>query len=405
MRTQSKTLFYQEAETYQNGLLRTKQAAVKDSLKGLGIYLLAVIVLVIVLVILGKNSPALFKCAVVGAPLLIGGMIIQFGIRLVYPARAITCPRCKTHHSSIYKKEKVYMCTVCGSLLLLGKDANAMPQYSGCPYCGLQTAVTNDCAPFSCPNCGIVRRPNDVQIPGEMHPCPNCEQAVPKEAIYCVNCGGILRSDLPQPNVQWRRIGQTFESFYPSQERQKEDPLLLYDQDWRIGKNAEGHLHFARVQLESIREGVKKTNDLAEVEALLLKLWDALISIEEVLQLSGLRASVEAIVPEIDETYAALLDCELSVIQSSDLEKWYEEPVLNIFVAEPHIIARGRVEEILDRSLLTSGSIGRWEDKLVAVYFKPDDDKKRQVTGFKRLKSEVTRFSAWKEQQRMLAAQ
>jgi predicted RNA-binding Zn-ribbon protein involved in translation (DUF1610 family) len=279
------------------------------------------------------------------------------------------------------------MCPNCRSLLLLGKDAIEKPEFATCPYCGLKTATTKDHGHFICPNCGIIRQPNNFQLTGENSVCSNCKKAVPGQAIYCKFCGQILKTDFSQPPLP-------------------EESKLAYDQDWKIGKDAEGHFYFARAILESIRKEVgkadetgNKADEIAKYQSsLLLKLKEALISVIEVLQEPKLRSNIEAIIPEIDMTYGFLLENELQNIQALTNQK-LEDGALGIIYMEPHIPPRRMIEAMLADSLISSGSIGQWKEKLVNIERVQDVRHTfSRVKDYENLKHETTRFVAWKEQ-------
>jgi len=125
------------------------------------------------------------------------------------------------------------------------------------------------------------------------------------------------------------------------------------------------------------------------------RLEDTLLSVEEAWQESVLRPSVEAVLPDIDLTYAALLESELRLVQALGTQK-LEKDALKTLAAEPHITPRRRVEDILEDALQSSGSIGKWGEKLVDV---EQADKFSRVKGYENLKTEVDRFVTWREQQ------
>jgi len=149
--------------------------------------------------------------------------------------------------------------------------------------------------------------------------------------------------------------------------------------------------------LKGVREGIGAEDDVAKVQSLLPKLEDALISVEEALQESELRSSVEAILPQMDLTYAALLESELRSVQALGSEVLAKD-ALNTLATEPHITARRRVEDIFEGSLVSSGGIGKWGEKLVDV---EQAEKHSRVRGYEKLKTEVARFVTWKEQQKI----
>src|SRR5688572_28002627 len=270
---------------------------------------------------------------------------------------------------------------------MLFSQSKEKPEFATCPYCGLKTATTQDHGRFICPNCGIIRQPNDSQWTGENSTCSNCKKPVPSDAIYCKFCRQILKTDFSQPLIQG-------------------DSNLVYDQDWKIGKDAEGHFYFARAILESIRkepgkpdEIRNKADEIAKYQSsLLTKLREALVSIIEALQEPELRSQVEAIIPEIDLTSALLLENELQNIQALTNQKLEEDALMVIFT-EPHIPPRRIIEAMLAASLISSGSIGEWKEKLVNIENVQDVSRTfSRVKDYENLKHETVRFVAWKEQ-------
>jgi len=378
MNTERKTLFQVRANSYQKERERTKEAGIRESLTFLGSTVVGLIVSVILYYILrGGCGVIIALIGIVLSSLFIVIGVIYTIVSLVRPTKVVTCPRCGTEHR-MYKSARKYMCANCWALLLLGKDPGVAPRLSACPYCGLQTAVTDDHGRFICPNCGIVREPTRIEGWAETQACPECNQTVPEGAIYCKSCGSILKSDFSQP-VQG-------------------DPALAYDRDWEIGKDAVGHFYLSKALLKGIREGIRPGLDIVEVQSLLDgKLRDALISLEEALQDSELRSSVESVLPEVDLTYAALLELKLSSLQALEPEKVVPEGASMKIRAESHIRPRRSIENILGASLESSGSIGKWGENLVDFRLGVGS----YVESYERLKTEVARFVTWKEQQKV----
>ena len=377
MSTESKTLFKERSDTYQNSQDRTKKAGVTT---GLGILGLSVIALIVslgidyairaatgyVLCIL----PIIEIASAVGIPI---GLIWTI-VNLIRPTKPVTCPVCGTEHR-VYKSVRKYMCPNCRALLLLGKDAKLMPQVSTCPYCGAQTAITADHGHFLCPNCGVVREQDGFEGTVGSQNCPQCQQSVPDGVIYCKSCGTVLKSDFSQPVL----------------------PALVYDQDWKIGKDGIGHFYFVQALLAGIRQKAGARGDIAAAQTLITDMENALISMEEALQTPDLQPHIEAILSQVDLTYAALLQFELDGIQALDLKKKLAKDALKTIAAEPHIAARRRIEGLLAASLESRGSIGKWDEKLVDV---EQADKYSRVKGYQKLQQEIARFETWREQQR-----
>ena len=379
MSTEHKTLFREKADTYQSGQYRTKKVGLRTSLLALGVRVLGLIVSVVVYLVAREAfglvwyvGPLVIGICALGTVTTLGWTVVNF----VRSAKVTTCPRCGSEHR-IYKSVRKYMCTECRALLLLGKDADMLPRLSPCPYCGLETAVSDDHGRFICPNCGVIRV--DGVMGGEAAPraCPACHQIVPEGAIYCNDCGSILKSDFLSPAY--------------------DDPALKYDEDWKIGKDPAGHLHFVRARLKSVRQGMVTDADVAKVQGLLVTLEDAFISLEEALQELELRPAVEALLPEIDSTYAALLELELRSVQALGSKKRRPNGALHTLFAEPHITARRRIEGILgivNGAVVPGGGIGRWGAKLVAVDW---TEKRCWVKGYGKLRTEVSRFRTWRD--------
>ncbi len=371
------TLFQEKADAYQNAQDRTKKAGITTGLSVLVVSVLALIVSTVLQYGLGETCGVILcvlPIVMIGSALGIVGGIVWTVVNLVRPTKLVTCSGCGTEHR-IYRSVRKYMCTNCRAMLLLGKDVEMRPQFSACPCCGLRTAVSADHGRFICPNCGIVREPAGTRGLVKIQSCPECNQPVPEGAIYCMSCGSILKVDFSQPA--------------------QGDPTFAYDQDWKTGKNATGHLSFAKAILKGIRKGLGQAGDVEKVQALMTRLEDTLLSVEEAWQESVLRPSVEAVLPDIDLTYAALLESELRLVQALGTQK-LEKDALKILAAEPHITPRRRVEDILEDALQSSGSIGKWGEKLVDV---EQADKFSRVKGYETLKTEVDRFVTWREQQ------
>jgi len=187
MSTERETLFQEKADTYQSGQYRTKPVGLRTSLSVLGIRVLGLIASVIVYLVAREAFGLVWYVG----PLVIGlfalGILATLGwtvVNFVRPTKVITCPRCGSEHR-LYKSVRKYMCTECRALLLLGRDADIMPCLSPCPYCGLETAVSDDHGRFICPNCGVIRE--DGVMGGEAAPraCPDCRQIVPQRLRGC----------------------------------------------------------------------------------------------------------------------------------------------------------------------------------------------------------------------------
>ena len=247
MSTEHKTLFREKADTYQSGQYRTKAGGLRTSLSVLGIRVLGLIASVILYLVAREAFGLVWYVG----PLVIGICALGTVTTLVWtvanfvrPTKVTTCPRCGSEHQ-IYKSVRKYMCPDCRALLLLGKDSDMMPRLSPCPYCGLETAVSDDHGRFICPNCGVIREDGVMGDEAAPHACPECREVVPAGGIYCNHCGTILKSDFLSPAY--------------------DDPALEYDQDWKIGKDPAGHLHFAKARLQGIRQAMVAQADMAKL--------------------------------------------------------------------------------------------------------------------------------------------
>jgi len=378
MSEETKTLFHEKAVAYQEGQDRTKAAGIRTGLSILGVSVIGLIVSVAlhyffqevcgyILCIL----PVVIAICAIGIPVGIVWTIVN----LVRPTKSVTCPRCGTEHH-VYTNVRKYMCTNCQALLLMGKDKSLMPQLSPCPYCGMETAVTADYGRFLCPNCGVVRDSTAAAPPPATTICPECKKGVLPEAIYCTSCHTLLKSDFSHP-----ALGEA---------------TLAYDMDWKIGKDAVGHLYFAQALLHEIRQKTSSTLPaIATTQTLLTHMEDIHISLEEVAQVQSMRSQVLDMLREVDLAYANLLQFALISIQQTGQGRQGKD-ALKVLASDAYIKARRRIEDWAGEALTASGSIGRWEEKLVQV---EQANKYSRITGFVKLQGEATRFAQWKEQQ------
>lgn len=397
-RSTNLTLFRKEAEEYQEKQKRTKSAGLQEGLLFAGVSAISLIIIVLVRVIFG-GLPDIMLLVI---PVLIIGFLVglyRIIISLFRSEKKVTCPKCNTVHE-IFKKERLYLCTECWTLLRMGADTEAPFRFINCEYCGHQAAVTDDHGEFTCPNCGIRRSLTGAVVDRKTIPCPNCEESVPQKAVYCIHCEQILRT------------------------------LTKYSKDWEIGKDGHGHIHFARMLLTTFpakaaeldrrfREDNPRTgkqpwpNTFDEMPPM-LTLGKALRSLEEALQDPKLRSTVEGLLPEIDLLYAKLLVLELKMIL------WAEGPdnvplavriednrsPLDVFEDGPHIQARKRIEKILGpKSLQSSGSIGPWKDQ--SLTSRRSESFKNYLgemqfsdilSSYSGLVSEALRFAEWAKQ-------
>lgn len=383
---------FEKESAGQGGELRTRKIGLQVGLAVLGISVLCMVFFTWGFFFLEKGK---------WMPLL--GMI-GFGIGIVWgifttirsltsSVKNVTCPVCGTEHHQIFERVRKYWCPNCRALLLLGEDTMMMPQLSACSYCGLQTAVTKDHGRFLCSNCGIVRESSD-EGEQETEICPECNQSVPEGAIYCKYCESILMTDFSAD----------------------------HDMDWKVGKDASGHMWFARALLKVIREWTSAKIDTEDTADLLAKKWtgaetniektysllakkmkEAFTSLEEALQEPECRTSAGAILTEIDLAYAVLLRYELQCVQAVGSKKFSpHDSLLRTWADEPHITTRERIVSILGDSPMPLGSIGKWHKKLLSFrsHGPSNDPNKRKfsIDSYERLEAEVNRFEAWKKQ-------
>jgi ssDNA-binding Zn-finger/Zn-ribbon topoisomerase 1 len=355
--TPEKTLFQEEAEEYQEEQKRTKSTGLRDALYWVGFCTLGLVLIIIILRLFPEKTPAILMIMI---PVCAAGILYGlYGIisSTISPTIQVTCPKCGTVHE-IFKKERLYMCTDCGTLLNMGKDVDSPIEFVTCPYCDHQAAVSRDHGPLQCYNCGITHSPTTTVHEWETTKCPSCEELVPIEAFYCKHCGHLLK------------------------------PLPSYEMDWKVGKDAHGHFHFARMLLatfpakeaalaarlssDELQSGQRPwTAALDEMRVLLESLGEVQKSLEEALQEPELRAPVEGLMPEIDFLYARLLALELKAIvwakgpENQALRvKTYGPSYFEIFErGGPQIRARKRLELIPGlESLQSAGSISPWDD-------------------------------------------
>lgn len=378
MSAKEKTRFHMKAEAYQRGQGRTKRQGARDGLGALALGLIGLVVVVGIYLVAGKGrSSAWILWVFMGIAALVAVLgLITIIVSLARSTKTVVCPKCGEEHQ-IYNSVEKYMCTNCRSLLLMAKDGHSQPRLLACPYCGLQTAVADDCGHFLCPNCGIICKSDNGMLLAQSSPCPNCQTPIPDGAIFCKACERILVSDFSKPA--------------------QEDPALAYDRDWEIGKDATGHLHYARALLRATRDATSQADSVDKIQSALRKLEKALISIEEALQEPALRADIELLIPEMDSTYARLLVVGSSLVALEAVDPRGFKGSLSMLTDEPHIAARRRIETVLGDALTTSGGIGTWGGMLVEAHW---DEKPEvwRITDFDDLLQERARFEAWEKQ-------
>ncbi|NIM92136.1 MAG: hypothetical protein GTO18_00260 [Anaerolineales bacterium] len=389
-----KTLFREEAEEYQEEQKRTKSTGLKNALYWAGFSALGLVLTTIIFILFPEEIPALLILMI---PVFAGGILYGlYGIisNAIRSTKEVTCPSCGAVHE-IFKKERLYMCTDCGTLLNMGKDVETPIGFVSCPYCGHQAAVSKDHGPFHCYNCGVTRSSTEATVEIETTKCSSCDEIVPQEALYCKHCGQLLK------------------------------PLPPYDMDWKVGKDANGHFQFARMLLATFPAkeaaiatmltsgdpksgGRRWTTPLNELRSLLERLGEVQRSLEVALQEQELRTSVEGLLPYIDILYGRLLLLELRTFMWAEGPEHHKLQVraygsyFEPFAKGPQILARKRLEKILgSESLQSAGSIGAWDDGylVLATSEQPVEDPTKPATmelvGYSGLQAEAKRFAEW----------
>jgi hypothetical protein len=375
MGVDAETMFRRSVGLHQKSERRMPRDAVQGPLAAAAVGLGGLLVLVVIGLLLGGGRPAWWWLAVLIAGAVAAAGLAQMGRALLRPTKRVTCPRCGTAQR-VYEDVSALVCPGCHMLLLLGPHPSVLPALSACPYCGLQTAITPDHGPFMCSNCGMLRHSTAPEALGLTRPCPQCEQPVPVGAIYCRACQSILFHDFSRP-VEWA-------------------PGLAYDLDWKSGQDAAGHFQFARALLLDI-EQAEGLDDVRAIGTQLARLMDVLISLEEALQEPRLRPAVEALIPDVDRTYGALLARAAALVsEEAGDPRGLPKGDVDILAAEPHLLARRRVEALLGPAASTSGGIGPWGEHLLVVSFR--DRRWDRIRDYRRLVEESARFQAWAEQ-------
>jgi predicted RNA-binding Zn-ribbon protein involved in translation (DUF1610 family) len=397
-----KTLFRVETEIYQEEQKRVKTTLLRGGLEYLGIAAFILILSFLIRIIFGWLPDLYVLVGIPGVSYLIVVGLYRVIVSFVRSEKEVACPKCGAVHE-IFKKEHLYMCPDCWTLLYMGKDSEASIRFLNCAYCGNKAAVTNDHGAFVCPNCGVRRSSTASAVEWKTTPCSNCEELVPQEALYCIDCDQILK------------------------------PLPTYDKNWEVGKDGQGHFHFARMLLTTFpaseealearfrtdnpRSGKQQWPETFRKMPPMLILGRAQRSLEEALQEPELRSSVEGLLPEIDLLYARLLALELKMIQWAEgpdkaalvvgtLFNNEEGTCLDIFSQGPHLLARKRIEKILGPGILQSfGSIGPWKDKSLintrlhsSENYKGETSYSVELLSYAGLITEAKRFAEWAKQ-------
>jgi predicted RNA-binding Zn-ribbon protein involved in translation (DUF1610 family) len=368
-----RTLFRIKVHEHFSG--RTRRGATST-----GAFVLLIAVVVGLASFMGNRSFDywMFKLFLLLSPFVAIGAIIYIVTSLVRPTRKVVCASCQ-RELNILGNARSFACPDCGQLLLLGKETTKQPAFSTCTYCGLETAICEDVGPYLCPDCGITL-PQDSQRGDEQVTCPDCGSKIPWEAIYCITCDHILRSDI---------------------EILKEK--LKDDLEWKAGKSPAGHYYHCKAIILSISnlfeggdfEGCEKSPfDLLE---------EALVSLEEASIDQKVLKRCGSLLQQIDNVYRDLLAWELGVLNRmfSPTEQKDSSLPFQLPYKEEYIVARRRVEAIFRDALETFGSVGKWNDKLVMweerkdVYGTPTDRYEVHESGYDGLKEEKARLDKW----------
>ena len=387
----ARTLFAERTLAYQENQTRTK-----GDVLGTGLGILAIGLLVTVACGVGLFLVGGFWVFILGT--LIGIVLIVVApvvllVGALSPTKKVSCPSCRAEHRVLRSTQK-YICPKCLELLRLGKGPVCHMAFVTCPYCDHKAAVSEDHGLFVCSNCGLLCTSNGDRQSTEDTNCPTCGRVVPEEALYCVSCDSTLKTGLPAP---------------PS-----EDPGLAYDEDWVAGKDAVGHFHFARVLLEQIRAETPCPPSTRHEESPIRQIEKALLSLGQVAADPNTRPRCLVILPDVDQVYARVLRWELDVaeirLSAKELTPVIKEVIeviaYEIPTDEQHISARRQLETLLGDAVRSTGSIGKWSDKLlvwrkeqttkssISVFMTQDVDF-YVLAGCEGLRNEVTRFSQW----------
>lgn len=242
----AKTLFREEVIQYQKDKSPTKSTSLKEGLIVLGLAVVAPLFLVelpfvalLAIRIFGSMaSPGTLRAIFFVIWFLLVALAVVKVLRsFLRRTKPIICPKCKSHQA-IYASIREYLCTECGSLMLLGEDKTQVLEVSDCPYCHLRTFVTRDFGQFVCSNCGVNRNSAEVTELKRNGVCPQCKTAIPGAAFYCISCG-CIQLDAFQRTIKqkWQFVGG-----------------LRWGQFvyWEAGRGPIGHFHYARALLETI---------------------------------------------------------------------------------------------------------------------------------------------------------
>jgi ribosomal protein S27AE len=224
--------------------------------------------------------------------------------------RPVTCPRC-SHSVQIFSQVRTIICGKCGQPILLGQNPSEAVRLIPCNYCGLKTAVSSDCAPFDCPNCGVPRTGAADAPDGRAGvKCEACEAHSPRGALICTSCGAV---DVPSTYVTGNQGDAV--------SYDRNGTLVKYGMDWIAGKDAIGHCLFARSLLACAREDVRLEAagqiGLLELGSCHVALEGAMVSIEHAAAMTTPAVVSRNLLAQVDDTYGTLLKTEIDQLRAA----------------------------------------------------------------------------------------
>ena len=331
---------------------------------------------------------------------LVASAIVVTVRSIIRPTRRVTCWKCN-YGQDIFADIRKYVCTECGNLTLLGNDKVLAPQLSDCPYCGLRTAVTSDYGIFVCSNCGVSRDSEKVVAPQLERPCPRCGNRLPNEAFFCSSCNQTILAGFH------RRVDFAFlESLYLRLGNDLRYMRWGQTEPWDAGRDASGHLIYARAILDSIESVLPKAEKINILGRCLLALANALVALEDALLDSPHNSMLPGVLHRVDEIYSGVLAAELRLLDlevdvSSRLDVGsppkpkYPLVDLRVLIDEPHITARKRIEDRISKLDGYSGGPGSWQERLLKVTV-VDEGKAGIIEDFSKVRDEAQRFTNWR---------
>jgi hypothetical protein len=139
-----------------------------------------------------------------------GFNLIRLAPRFLGGIRRVACPNCSTTHD-LFLTTTRYLCPECKTNLCLSSGASSALTLApvSCRHCGRRMALSSDCEPSPCGNCGadLMREGGGISIRPSEKPCPNCGASLASGARFCASCDGIFG----QPAVA---VSRRFASYY-----------------------------------------------------------------------------------------------------------------------------------------------------------------------------------------------